>query len=155
MEEDVNAPEVHEQTDAQPEEFSGTYTRTQRRQLQVAMEQSLQASQPPQTPSKAAKATPNSSVRRSPRLACIASKNSAPSASKSLTAQLISKHLSASKASQKRSGTQLCIASFLMTSKRASCTQDLIGDSQNSPELIPRSGKKARNTAVRGFVCMI
>jgi len=49
IEADVDGSEVHAQSDAQPEEFSGTYTRTQRRQLQVAIEQSLLASQPPQT----------------------------------------------------------------------------------------------------------
>ena len=120
MEEDLNALKVLEETDAQEEEFSGTFTRTQRRHLQFAIQQSLLASQPPQTPSSTAKQNPNCSVRRSPRLACSGTQSSAPSSSQSLAAQVISKHLSASKAPQRRCGTQLSIASFLLTSKRAS-----------------------------------
>ena len=146
MEEDLNALKVPEETDAQEEEFSGTFTRTQRRHLQFAIQQSLLASQPPQTPSSTAKQNPNCSVRRSPRLACSGTQSSAPSSSQSLAAQVISKHLSASKAPQRRCGTQLSIASFLLTSKRTSSTQDSVQGSQNSPEIVPNTSKKAKNT---------
>ena len=112
----------------------------------MPIQQSLLASQPPQTPFSTAKQNPNCSLRRSPRLACSGTQSSARFSSQSLAAQVISKHLSASKAPQRRCGTQLSIASFLLTSKRTSSTQDSVQGSQNSPEIVPSTSKKAKNT---------
>ena len=115
-----NSDDSDETIDGHGEEFSGTFTRTQRRQMQLAIQESLLASQAPATPRASSK--PNTTLlttssRRSPRLAAKSKDDSQSSVSKTLTASAIAKHLSASKA-MKSSGTQLSLASFLMTSKQ-------------------------------------
>ena len=69
----------------QGEEFSGTFTRTQRRQMQQAIQESLLATQPPATPVAPSKPTNtlfSTGSRRSPRLAASSNPDSQSSVTK-------------------------------------------------------------------------
>ena len=138
-------------TDGQGDEFSGTYTRTQRRHLQAALEQSLAMSQEPKNPApvqEVVHTVPPTTLRRSPSLSTPRTNESETSSLHSATRSVISRHLTAPKTASKRSGTQLSIASFLCSAKSKSDAAAKVANSQESPVIVSgTSVQKAKNTA--------